>query len=131
MPWRARLAAGCALTYFISPIQVIPTFIPIIGQLDDLLALYLAMKVIRKHTPIDVLNECRPRPKIRGRAKTYLTDVSSELVEGHALVVPGDPGMDNFTLAAGSEFDQSSFTAPNLPPELYAEAGKGSSWIHP
>jgi uncharacterized membrane protein YkvA (DUF1232 family) len=43
-PWAAKLVAGCTAAYLISPIQIIPTFIPIVGQMDDLLVLFLGMK---------------------------------------------------------------------------------------
>ena len=35
VPWHAKVIAACTLGYLLSPIQVIPTFIPVIGQLDD------------------------------------------------------------------------------------------------
>lgn len=46
------------MAYLFSPIQFIPTFILVIGQLDDLLALFLGTKLIRKLTPKNVLAEC-------------------------------------------------------------------------
>lgn len=50
-PWTARLVAACCMAYFISPIQLIPNFIPVIGQLDDLLVLSVGLKLIRKMAP--------------------------------------------------------------------------------
>lgn len=61
VPWYAKLVAGCALGYLVSPIQIIPTFIPVIGQLDDLLVLFVGMKLLRKLTPESVLVECEAR----------------------------------------------------------------------
>jgi uncharacterized membrane protein YkvA (DUF1232 family) len=58
VPWRAKLAAALGVGYIFSPIQLIPTFIPIIGQLDDLCVLYGAMKLLRKWTPREVMSEC-------------------------------------------------------------------------
>ena len=58
VPWPAKAAAGCAVAYLVSPIQLIPTFIPVIGQLDDLLVLFLGMKAVRKLTPAWLLKEC-------------------------------------------------------------------------
>jgi len=57
--WYARLVAACAAGYLFSPIQVIPNFIPVIGTLDDLLVLFLGIKVLQRITPADVLSECR------------------------------------------------------------------------
>lgn len=61
VPWRAKAVAGCAAAYVVSPVQLIPTFIPVIGQLDDLTVIYFGMKIIRKFTPPTVLEECEAR----------------------------------------------------------------------
>ena len=58
VPWPAKVAGGCAIAYIFSPIQLIPTFIPVIGQLDDLLVLFLGSRVVRRFTPASVLKEC-------------------------------------------------------------------------
>jgi len=58
VPWPAKAAGGCAIAYIFSPIQLIPTFIPVIGQLDDLLVLFLGTRVVRRFTPPSVLREC-------------------------------------------------------------------------
>jgi uncharacterized membrane protein YkvA (DUF1232 family) len=57
--WYARLVALCTAGYLLSPIQLIPSFIPVIGFLDDLLVLFLGVKLLRRITPPDVLAECR------------------------------------------------------------------------
>ena len=67
VPWHAKLVAGCAVGYLLSPIQLIPTFIPIIGQMDDILVLFLGMKLLRKWTPITLLAEC----EMRANTQTY------------------------------------------------------------
>jgi uncharacterized membrane protein YkvA (DUF1232 family) len=59
MPWHARLVAACTAGYLFSPIQLIPSFIPVIGFLDDFLVLFLGVKLLQKITPPDVLVECR------------------------------------------------------------------------
>jgi uncharacterized membrane protein YkvA (DUF1232 family) len=61
VPWRAKIAAGVGVGYIFSPIQLIPTFIPVIGQLDDLCVLFVAMKALRKWTPPEVMSECEAR----------------------------------------------------------------------
>ena len=52
------VAAGTA-AYLFSPIQLIPSFIPVIGFLDDLLILFLGVKLLQKIIAPDVLAECR------------------------------------------------------------------------
>jgi uncharacterized membrane protein YkvA (DUF1232 family) len=58
-PWYTKLLAACSAGYLLSPVQLIPSFIPLIGFLDDFLILFLGAKVIQKLTPPDVLGECR------------------------------------------------------------------------
>ena len=57
-PWPARLIAAGATAYVFSPVQLIPTFIPIVGQLDDVLVICAAMRWIRRITPAPVFAEC-------------------------------------------------------------------------
>ncbi|MFC6662253.1 YkvA family protein [Deinococcus multiflagellatus] len=49
-PWYARAWALLVLAYALSPIDLIPDFIPVLGQLDDLLlvpaGLWLALRLI-------------------------------------------------------------------------------------
>ena len=61
VPLPAKIVGGCAIAYIFSPIQLIPTFIPLIGQLDDLAVVFLGTKVVRKLTPPNVLKECEER----------------------------------------------------------------------
>lgn len=58
VPLLAKVVAGCSIAYVFSPIQVIPSFIPIIGQLDDLAVLCIGTKLTRKLTPPAVLHDC-------------------------------------------------------------------------
>jgi uncharacterized membrane protein YkvA (DUF1232 family) len=59
MPWYAKLVVACTAAYLLSPIQLIPSFIPVIGFLDDLLVVVVGVKLLQKIIPPDVLAECR------------------------------------------------------------------------
>lgn len=52
-PWYARAAILCVVAYALSPIDLIPDFIPVLGLLDDLillpLGIYLALKLVPEH----------------------------------------------------------------------------------
>ena len=63
-PWYARLAAACTAGYPLSPIQLIPSFIPAIGFLDDFLVLFLGTKLLQRIIPADVLAECRQSAEV-------------------------------------------------------------------
>ena len=45
------------MLYVVSPLQLIPNFIPILGQLDDVLVVGLAIRVLKKYAPPTVLDE--------------------------------------------------------------------------
>lgn len=49
-PWAAKLVAALVLAYALSPIDLIPDFIPVLGLVDDLIivpaGIYLALKLI-------------------------------------------------------------------------------------
>jgi uncharacterized membrane protein YkvA (DUF1232 family) len=51
LPWRARLALGAAFTYVVSPIQLLPNFVPVIGQADDVLAVTMALRYACRRLP--------------------------------------------------------------------------------
>ena len=58
-PRIAKVLLGAAVAYAISPIDLIPDFIPVLGHLDDLIVvptlLFFAVKLI----PKDVMDDCR------------------------------------------------------------------------
>jgi uncharacterized membrane protein YkvA (DUF1232 family) len=59
MRWYTRCVAVCTAGYLLSPIQLIPSFIPGIGLLDDMAILFLGVKLLQKITPADVLSGSR------------------------------------------------------------------------
>jgi uncharacterized membrane protein YkvA (DUF1232 family) len=59
VPWYAKLVCGCAVLYVASPIQLIPNFIPVIGQLDDVLVIGLSIKFLKRFAPQAVLDGCQ------------------------------------------------------------------------
>lgn len=59
VPWYARVFAGFVVAYALSPIDLIPDFIPILGYLDDLVLVPLGIILVLKLIPPRVLAECR------------------------------------------------------------------------
>lgn len=46
--------------YLLSPIQVIPNFIPVLGQLDDVLVVVVCLQIAARRIPLDLLRELWP-----------------------------------------------------------------------
>ncbi|MBL0610046.1 DUF1232 domain-containing protein [Aeromonas jandaei] len=72
-PWFVRVLAMAIAAYAISPIDLIPDFIPIIGYLDDLLIVPLGIMLIVRLIPPEVLKEKRKAAaKLTSRPVSYL-----------------------------------------------------------
>ena len=61
VPWHARCFAGFVVAYALSPIDLIPDVIPILGYLDDLVLVPLGIILVLKMIPPTVLAECREK----------------------------------------------------------------------
>lgn len=60
-PWVARLWAALVALYALSPIDLIPDFIPLLGYLDDLLLVPLGVALAVRLVPPAVMDDCRHR----------------------------------------------------------------------
>lgn len=60
-PKRAKWLLRFAFAYLLSPIDLIPDFIPIIGCLDDLVILPGLLFVVHRTIPKQVMTDCRMR----------------------------------------------------------------------
>jgi uncharacterized membrane protein YkvA (DUF1232 family) len=65
VPWYAKAVAGCAVLYVFSPIQLIPNFIPIIGQMDDVLVVSMGIRFLRRFVPKNILDDCENDARAR------------------------------------------------------------------
>lgn len=63
-PWPARMIACCVIAYVLSPIQIIPSFIPVIGWMDDAAVIAAGLWLIRMLTPKNILQDARDRAQI-------------------------------------------------------------------
>jgi uncharacterized membrane protein YkvA (DUF1232 family) len=59
VPWYARALGACVVAYALSPIDLIPDFIPVIGYLDDLVLVPLGLLLMVRMIPAEVLAEHR------------------------------------------------------------------------
>ena len=60
VPRRAKAAIAFAGPYVLSPIDLIPEFVPVIGPLDDVVVVALALRYAARRVPRDVLDEAWP-----------------------------------------------------------------------
>lgn len=58
-PLLAKAIIVCAVAYAVSPIDLIPDFIPVLGQLDDLLILPALIGLALRMIPPEVASRCR------------------------------------------------------------------------
>jgi len=59
VPWTVKLLAIVVAGYALSPIDLIPDFIPVLGYLDDLIIVPLGIWLVIKLIPEDVMREYR------------------------------------------------------------------------
>jgi len=78
-PWHVRTLAFAVAAYALSPIDLIPDFIPLLGYLDDLVVVPLGLMLVLRLTPREVLAASRlkaeqaaGRPASRGMAAAII-----------------------------------------------------------
>jgi uncharacterized membrane protein YkvA (DUF1232 family) len=57
MPVLVKAVIPALVAYLLMPLDIIPDFIPVIGQLDDLLLIALAVGLVFRFTPVELLEE--------------------------------------------------------------------------
>lgn len=65
VPWYAKAMAAATAAYAFSPIDLIPDFIPVLGYLDDLLILPLAIALTVRLIPAALMEEFRETARRR------------------------------------------------------------------
>ncbi|KAA3439341.1 YkvA family protein [Rufibacter hautae] len=65
-PWLAKAMGALTVAYALSPIDLIPDFIPVLGYLDDLLLLPLGIWLTVKLLPTDLMEEYRQKIATNG-----------------------------------------------------------------
>ncbi|MEW9836924.1 YkvA family protein [Mesorhizobium sp. ZMM04-4] len=67
VPWHAKAVAGAVAAYALSPIDLIPDFIPVLGYLDDLVIVPLGILLAVRLVPSGLMAEFRE--EAAGRVK--------------------------------------------------------------
>ena len=72
VPWYAKAVAGAVAAYALSPIDLIPDFIPVFGYLDDVIIVPLGILLAVRLIPTPLMEEFRQKANQReGRPKSY------------------------------------------------------------
>lgn len=70
VPWYAKLLAAIVAAYALSPIDLIPDFIPVLGYLDDVILVPLGILMVIRLIPTDVMAELRAEAEARSERPT-------------------------------------------------------------
>ena len=65
VPWLAKAVALCIAAYALSPIDLIPDFIPVLGYLDDLIIVPLGIMIVVRMIPEALMAEFRQMASAR------------------------------------------------------------------
>lgn len=63
VPLIAKVVIGLVVAYALSPIDLVPDFIPVLGWLDDLLLIPLGLWIAIRLIPVDIWRECQARAR--------------------------------------------------------------------
>ncbi len=64
--WHAKALAACVAAYALSPIDLIPDFIPVLGYLDDLIIVPVGIWLVVRLIPAPLMAELREAAAGRG-----------------------------------------------------------------
>ncbi|MBI3706441.1 MAG: DUF1232 domain-containing protein [Proteobacteria bacterium] len=70
VPWYVKLLAGAVVAYALSPIDLIPDFIPVLGYLDDVILVPVGLWLVIRLMPPGLIDEYRAAADAMGRAPT-------------------------------------------------------------
>jgi len=69
-PWYAKLAVAGCVAYAVTPVDLFPDAIPILGLVDDLIFVPLAIALAVRFVPVAVLAECRSQAQARAATQS-------------------------------------------------------------
>jgi uncharacterized membrane protein YkvA (DUF1232 family) len=80
VPWYAKLLAIAVAGYALSPIDLIPDFIPVVGYLDDLIIVPLGVWFVLRLIPDEVMAEYRVRADEAGQRPVSRTGMAAVIL---------------------------------------------------
>ena len=92
VPWQARAAVTVAGLWVLSPIDLLPEFLPVVGPLDDVVVVTLALRYAARRVPREVLLEAWPgEPRLLERLLGPSAASAQQLGTGTRSDAPGTP----------------------------------------
>ena len=90
VPWYAKALAICVAGYALSPIDLIPDFVPILGYMDDVIIVPLGILIVVKLIPPEIMAEHRAlAAATRGRAVSHTAVIVIAIVWTACIVFAG------------------------------------------
>jgi uncharacterized membrane protein YkvA (DUF1232 family) len=78
-PWYAKAFLVAIVAYALSPIDLIPDFIPVLGLVDEIVLLPFAIVLAVKMVPPEVMSECRARA-VQQRPGTWMGRIGAAFI---------------------------------------------------
>lgn len=79
-PWYAKAWLLVVVSYAVSPIDLIPDFIPVLGLVDDAILLPLGIILALRMIPADVMQECRAAHRVEASGRLRMIGVAIVVV---------------------------------------------------
>ena len=90
VPWYAKALAICVAGYALSPIDLIPDFVPILGYMDDVIIVPLGILIVAKLIPPEIMAEHRALgAATQGRAVSHTAAIVITIVWTACIVLAG------------------------------------------
>jgi len=79
-PWYAKLLVAGIVAYAVSPIDLIPDFVPVLGYLDELILIPAGITLAIKLVPASVLADCRAKAQETFRNRKPVSRVAGVVI---------------------------------------------------
>jgi uncharacterized membrane protein YkvA (DUF1232 family) len=82
VPWYAKALLGLILAYALSPIDLIPDFIPVFGYLDDVIIVPLGIAIAIRMIPAQVMIDARKQAEHIGNTGKSISKLGILIIIG-------------------------------------------------
>src|SRR5262250_1172998 len=89
VPWYAKALAFCVAGYALSPIDLIPDFVPILGYMDDVIIVPLGILIVVKLIPPEIMAEHRAFAAAQDRPVSQTAAIVIAIVWAASIVLVG------------------------------------------